>query len=358
MIGIRYYVGGSSSGVTRSAAPAGAEAEAPLQVSSSCGDPVAQLFSFLNLGGRPCAYSFGGSGPLLQLTSFAARLLQGTSYGVWLGRLTGVGNTIQGLSVRYDAARQGIQLLRHDAGGVTASGLVTVASAGATQRWRVARTGQRALVWLNDRLVVNEPAVGDTTESGLLTDGAQVEVGSMKREKLEPSQAQELETMPPTAWPAAVPPPVPVVLPAAEPAPMPAEPAAAELPPSAGASVLRDYYTGVNGGGFEAGSYFAPTVTRYIGMRGTTPGAIQTYMERTFPRQFREARFEMDPSTYREGPPGEASYVERATYFNVSKNKYEKVVSVVQVRFDEQGRITALWQDKLLERSASDQPSP
>jgi hypothetical protein len=42
----------------------------------------------------------------------------------------------------------------------------------------------------------------------------------------------------------------------------------------------------------------------------------------------------------------------------VSKGKYEKVVSLVRVRFDAQGKLTHLWQDKVLERSASDQPLP
>jgi hypothetical protein len=360
LIDVRWYGGGEASPSTPIESASAPAEQAPvdpaaaLSVASSCGDPLTQVLSVLQLGGRPCAYRLGEAGIAQQLTSFAGRLLKGTSYGVWLGRLTGVGNTVRGLSVRYDALQSTVQLLRHGPSGVSASGVVHVAAAAAGQRWRIARTPRRALIWLNDQLVANEDSPSEGAETGLLTDGSQVELAEVKRVELTADRARELEASPPVIWPAAV-----VAAPVVE----NTEPVAPEaeveaVAPEPNLALLRDYYEGVNSGRFDAARYFSPQVVRYIGMRNTTPGAIQSYIDRTFPQQFRQVRFEADERSYQADGPGQFSYIERARYFNVAKGKYEKVESLVRVRFDAQGKLTHLWQDKVLERSASEQPIP
>lgn len=357
LLDVRYYGGGGAAASRPVESAGGAEpeatADAPLSLTSSCGDPVQQVLSVLQLGGRPCAYRLGTGGVVQQLTSFAGRLLKGTSYGVWLGRLTGVGNTVRGLSVRYDAAQNTVQLLRHGPSGVTASGVLQVAAQGAAQRWRIARTPRKALVWLNDQLVANEDAPADGAETGLLTDGAQLELREVEQAPLAADDARTLEALPAVVWPAA---PTPPSVEPTEQAPVEAPPQAAPVEPNL--LLLRDYYAGVNSGQFDAARYFAPQVARYIGMRNTTPGAIQTYIDRTFPTQFRQVRFEADERSYESDGAGQFSYIEHAKYFNVGKGKYEKIDSLVRVRFDAQGKLTHLWQDKVLERSASDQPIP
>lgn len=357
LLDVRYYAGGGPAPARPiESAAAGQEqqaADAPLSLTSSCGDPVQQVLAVLQLGGRPCAYRLGAVGVAQQLTSFAGRLLKGTSYGVWLGRLTGIGNAVRGLSVRYDAAQSTVQLLRHGPSGVTASGVMQVAAQGAAQRWRIARTPKRALIWLNDQLVANEDAPADGAETGLLTDGAQLELGEVEQAPLAADDARKLEALPAVAWPALA---TPSTVEPTDTAP--AEPTPEAAPAEPHVLLLRDYYAGLISGKFDAARYFAPQVARYIGMRNTTPGAIQTYIDRTFPTQFRQVRFEADERSYESDGAGQFSYIEHAKYFNVGKGKYEKIDSLVRVRFDAQGKLTHLWQDKVLERSASDQPIP
>jgi hypothetical protein len=354
LLGVRWYGGGGSSGPRPVESASSTPEEATgLEVASSCGDPLATVLSVLQLGGKPCAYRVGPPGLLSQVTSFATRLLQGSSYGVWLGRLTGVGNAVRGISVRYDQAQSAVQLLRHDGDRVTPSGLVRVASS-ATQHWRVARTSGRSLIWLNEQLVATEAIPAESLEMGLLTDGARVELSSAERQPLSPEQAQRYDALAPIVWPglpsveAETPTPEPV---APEPEPTPEPEIAPEL------SVLLDYYRALNNGGFDASRYFAPRVARYIGMRNTTPSAIDSYIHNVFPRQFHNVAFNIEESSLRPDGPGAYAYFERASYYNVSLGKNERVVSVVRVRFDEQGKLTHLWQDKVLERSVAT-PSP
>ena len=358
LINVRWYGGGGAQTASHAAeAQTGAVPDRTgLSISSSCGEPVAAFLSVLQLGGHPCAYRVGDSGILPQLTGFAARLLKGTSYGVWLGKLTGVGNTVHGLSVRYDSAQSAIQLLHHGNGGVNESGLVRVA-AGATQRWRIARTPHKALVWLNDQLVASEEASFEGSEAGLVTEGSEVELGQAERAPLNETRIRELEALAPVAWPAPVAPPPPVVLSPAEPSTPAEEPASAAPAADPHVTLLRSYYAGVSAGGFDASRYFAPIVVRYIGMRNTTPGAIQIYIDRTFPTQFKDATFSMEEASFKADGPGQFSYLEHAAYLNVNSGKYERLVSLVRVRFDDQGKLTHLWQDKVLERSASDGPT-
>lgn len=357
LIDLRWYGGGNpSSSEVASAEPESQEPRTPmagpLSVTSSCGDAVSQVLDVLQLGGRPCAYRLGDGGVAQQVLSFAGRLLKGTSYGVWLGRLTGVGNTVRGLSVKYDAAQSAVQLLRYGPGGLVESGFVPVPAA-VTQRWRIARTPKKALVWLNDRLIANEDSPLDGAEAGLLTEGSLVELVEVQRSALDGSRARELEALPPVIWPA-----LPVAAPAVEESPAPTEPQVVGATVDPNLALLRQYYAGLGSGQFDAARYFSPQVARYIGMRNTTPGAIQSYIDHTFPQQFRRARFEADERTYQSDGPDQFSYVERASYFNVAKGKYEQVTSLVKARFDAQGKLTHLWQDTVLERNLSDQPIP
>ena len=109
----------------------------------------------------------------------------------------------------------------------------------------------------------------------------------------------------PPVVPAPAPQPALVATPAPTPAPAPqpalvAPPAPAPAPDETARDaeqLVHRYYADLNSGDFDANRYFARAVERYISMKRTGPAAINKYILQTFPTQFRQHHYEVEPGS-------------------------------------------------------------
>lgn len=114
------------------------------------------------------------------------------------------------------------------------------------------------------------------------------------------------------------------------------------LPPEASAleQLLHRYYADLNSGDFDANRYFAPSVERFVSRLGTTTSWINNYIRTTFPKQFKEHHFEMEPNTLTaDGMPGQYTFIEHSRYLLVAKNKRHNARWRVRVRVDHNGKL-------------------
>jgi len=112
--------------------------------------------------------------------------------------------------------------------------------------------------------------------------------------------------------------------------------------------VLDAYYQGLNGQTFDANVYFEPFVERYITMMGTNPSAMNQYMQKIFPTQFKEPHFEYEPDSLVEESPGTFVYVERARYILAGKGSSISKRYQVRIRLGSSGKLAFLHQFKKL----------
>ena len=112
--------------------------------------------------------------------------------------------------------------------------------------------------------------------------------------------------------------------------------------------MLQAYYRDLNSGDFQASRYFAPQVTRFITMRGTTTTAIDRYIHHVFPKQFKEHHFEMEEGTLTSEGSRSFTYVEKASYYFVAKRRHQSMRTQVRVEFDSSWKLVFLHQFKVL----------
>jgi hypothetical protein len=212
------------------------------------------------------------------------------------------------------------------------------------------------LVWFDGQVVASEPAPPGEHHVALQTEQGQVEIRQAESTPIETEKATAFDRVATVSW-GSLAPETPLIAPPQRPNTTP-EPVVAEAPteapPAPSLSTLRAYYRDLNAGRFSADRYFAASVSRFIGMRRTTPLAIDRYMHDVFPTQFRDVIFQMDESTLREEGDSVFTYTERAKYLNVAKGDYEMVTSTARAQFDGDARLTELYQAKVLERLAGE----
>jgi hypothetical protein len=315
-------------------------------VDSACPSARAELTpEALRLSGEGCFHRLKNApGGQERSLSFALRLVSGSGWGVSIGgSQSGAG--MQALTLVYDQSGF-LSLARYPRTTVENFPGRHVRLGNEWHTFRIVRTSDRLLVWLDGTLLLVYQVKNDSGEMGLWTRGAQIEVRDLSMTNVETAEVAGWTVLP-VGW------------------------SSADFDgPSAGESVsgregngaagarasrpeldvLRAYYRELNDGTFEATRYFAPQVTRYITMRATTPSAINRYIRTGFPRQFREAEFTMDETSLTQDGPNLFSYREHANYFEVKKNEYQALTTLVRVEFEASGRLISFHQDKVLDR--------
>ncbi|HEV8550389.1 MAG TPA: hypothetical protein VGQ57_15200 [Polyangiaceae bacterium] len=123
----------------------------------------------------------------------------------------------------------------------------------------------------------------------------------------------------------------------AAPSPPPLPPGALPVP-----AVLKSYYHDLNARTFDAARYFAPSVRQFIGMKATTPQAIDRYIHTLFPKQYESYEFFPEDDSVREYSPEAITFVERARFYQVSERVFVNMASEVVVELDPTGKIVEL----------------
>ena len=119
-------------------------------------------------------------------------------------------------------------------------------------------------------------------------------------------------------------------------------------------TVLANYYTDLFAPPLAAENYFAPQVERLYIQRNLTPAQINTTITQTFFPDNKKAVYQVEPGTLRVSAPVQdgsrtATYSEACRLFRVSKGRYQRLRTLVRVKFDADYRITFLRQEKMLE---------
>lgn len=114
--------------------------------------------------------------------------------------------------------------------------------------------------------------------------------------------------------------------------------------------VLQAYYRDLNAGSFDADRYFESRVSRYITMRNTSTQAMNSYIRNVFPKQFKEAHFDMEPGSLVREPNGEYVYVERSSYTVARSNKKLEQRVKVRIQLSAGGKLVSLHQFEKLPR--------
>jgi len=127
------------------------------------------------------------------------------------------------------------------------------------------------------------------------------------------------------------------------------QPAPASTPGTA-PPALSAYYHDLNTRTFEAARYFAPLVRQFIGMKNTSPVAIDRYIRTTFPQQYQSYEFLPDERSFRQDGPSAFVFVERSRYYVVKKEAFENVAAEVRVELDSSGKIVEFRQQRVLSR--------
>lgn len=123
-------------------------------------------------------------------------------------------------------------------------------------------------------------------------------------------------------------------------------------PPASGAMppTLNAYYHDLNARTFEAARYFAPLVRQFIGMKNTSPAAIDRYIRTSFPQQYQSYEFLPDERSVRADGPNAVVLVERSRYYLVKKQAFENVTAEIRVELDSSGKIIEFRHQRVLSR--------
>ncbi|OGX90418.1 hypothetical protein BEN49_22855 [Hymenobacter coccineus] len=154
----------------------------------------------------------------------------------------------------------------------------------------------------------------------------------------------------PAATPAATPS-------AAAPADSAAAPeATAEASEQAVREALASYYTDLRAAPFDAGAHFAPTVERFLLLRGTTPAAIADNLATNHFPEFQDYRASIAPGSLRVSAPAAdgsrtANYTEVARSFRPTLQQHQQTRTQVRVRFTPDYKIEYLRQEKVIENT-------
>ena len=129
--------------------------------------------------------------------------------------------------------------------------------------------------------------------------------------------------------------------------------AAAEQPVR---DALASYYADLQAAPFDAGAHFAPTVERFLTLRGTTPTAIADNLARNHFSEFQDYQASIAPGSLRVSAPAAdgsrtATYTEVARSFRPSLQQHQQTRTQVRVRFTPDFKIDYLRQEKLLENT-------
>jgi len=129
--------------------------------------------------------------------------------------------------------------------------------------------------------------------------------------------------------------------------------AASNLPPTAAATNARDasvlalvrsYYSDLNHQTFDANRYFEPNVERYITMLNTSTTAMNSYVQRTLPKQFKDYDFQYEEGSLEREATGTYVFVEHARYFVVAKKEQQQKRYRVRVRVAPEGKMVFFQQ--------------
>jgi len=129
--------------------------------------------------------------------------------------------------------------------------------------------------------------------------------------------------------------------------------AAAEQPVR---DALASYYADLQAAPFDAGAHFAPTVERFLTLRGTTPTAIADNLAVNHFSEFQDYQASIAPGSLRVSAPAAdgsrtATYTEVARSFRPSLQQHQQTRTQVRVRFTPDFKIDYLRQEKLLENT-------
>lgn len=119
---------------------------------------------------------------------------------------------------------------------------------------------------------------------------------------------------------------------------------AGAAPPQAVADLLRRYYRELNEGKFEANHYFEPSVERYITMMNTSTSAMNDYIWKVFPKQFKQHHFELEEGTLASENAQQYVYVEHSRYVMAGKTQSVEKRVKVRVRLSPAGKLVFLHQ--------------
>ncbi|AMJ67014.1 hypothetical protein [Hymenobacter sp. PAMC 26628] len=156
----------------------------------------------------------------------------------------------------------------------------------------------------------------------------------------------------------------PAAVPRAAAADSTATPSAADGAPAATAAAteqavrgaLASYYADLQAAPFDAGAHFAPTVERFLLLRGTTPTAIAENLATNHFPEFQDYQASIAPGSLRVSAPvadgtRTATYVEVARSFRPTLQQHQQTRTQVRVRFTPDYKIDYLRQEKIIENT-------
>ncbi|MGI4884685.1 MAG: hypothetical protein ACRYFR_06965 [Janthinobacterium lividum] len=132
--------------------------------------------------------------------------------------------------------------------------------------------------------------------------------------------------------------------------------ATAEATEQAVRGALASYYADLQAAPFDAGAHFAPTVERFLLLRGTTPGAIADNLATSHFSEFQDYQASIAPGSLRVSAPAAdgsrtATYTEVARSFRPALQQYQQTRTQVRVRFTPDYKIDYLRQEKVIENT-------
>lgn len=119
---------------------------------------------------------------------------------------------------------------------------------------------------------------------------------------------------------------------------------------------LASYYADLQAAPFDAGAHFAPTVERFLLLRGTTPAAIAGNLATSHFPEFQDYQAGIAPGSLRVSAPTAdgsrlATYTEVARSFRPALQQHQQTRTQVRVRFTPDYKIDYLRQEKVLENT-------
>jgi len=116
-------------------------------------------------------------------------------------------------------------------------------------------------------------------------------------------------------------------------------------------TVVVAYYADLSADTFDASEHFAPRIERYISMQGTSPAAINAYINGPFRSQFKKPKFTLEPGSLEREASGSYVYDEHSEYYFVAKKRQVSQRYKVRVRVVD-GKIAFLHQFQRLPSAA------
>lgn len=119
---------------------------------------------------------------------------------------------------------------------------------------------------------------------------------------------------------------------------------------------LASYYADLQAAPFDAGAHFAPTVERFLLLRGTTPAAIADNLATSHFPEFQDYQASIAPGSLRVSAPvadgsRTATYTEVARSFRPALQQHQQTRTQVRVRFTPDYKIDFLRQEKIIENT-------